>query len=116
MVSTSRQVMVIVLLLMLFQFFAPSLFRVDVQEILNPKQSVYQVQDSSIPAPLFLKEKDEKEQKITSIGRNQPQLLDLAVHSINLEASHSDPTYYFHSETLYETCPQLFTYNCTFLI
>jgi hypothetical protein len=108
--------MIVVLLLMLFQFFAPSLFRVDVQEILSPKESVYQVQDSSIPAPLFLKEKDEKEQEITSIGTNQPPLLDLTDHSINLEASHSDQRQYFHSKTLYNTCPQLFTYNCTFLI
>ncbi len=116
MVKTSALIMRIVLLLMLFQFFAPCFFSVVAHEAPNTRDTNYDIQHSSIVAPLLLKEKDEKELDKTSFTSNQTPLLDLTIHGSNLEATHSCNSSYVSSDVFYDSHPALFTSYCTFLI
>jgi len=116
MVKTSKQIMRVALLLMLFQFFAPTFLPIVAQEVANGRETTIHVQHNSIPTPILLKEKDEKELEENSFTSSHIPLLDLTIHSLNLEASHSGKVNYFHSEILYNSHPQLFTFHCTFVI
>jgi hypothetical protein len=116
MIKRSRQIMMIVLLLMLLQFFTPFILPVVAHELANIKETAYQIQHNSVATPLLLNEKDERELDAKAIGNNQIPLLDLTIHSLNLQASHSGKTYYFHTEMLYRGSPPLFAVLQTFLI
>lgn len=112
----SKQIMRIALLLMLFQFFAPSFFPLIVREVSSSKGTNYHVQHNSIVAPLLLKEKEEKEHEENVFTPSQTPLLDFTDHSTNLTATHTGKSNYLHSELLYDLHPALFTCYCTFLI
>lgn len=109
-------IMRIALLLMLFQCFGPCFFSVVAQEAPNTNDTNYHVQHSSIVAPLLLKENDEKELDKTPFTSRQTPLLDLTVHGLNLEATHSGNSNYVSSDVFYDSHPALFTSYCTFLI
>jgi hypothetical protein len=115
MIKRSGQIMLIVLLLMLLQFFTPFILPVVAQEVANIKEAAYQIQHNSVATPL-LNEKEERELDAKATGNNQIPLLDLTIHSLNLQASHSGKTYYFHTEIMYRASPPLFEFLKTFLI
>jgi hypothetical protein len=108
----------IALLLLLFQFFAPSFFPVMVRETANTKASSYfQVPHSSIIAPFLLKENDEKEYEETSSASHVALIIiDFTDHSTNLIASHKRKSNYVYTDKWYDSQPALFTRHCTFLI
>jgi hypothetical protein len=112
----SRHIMRVALLLMLFQFFAPSFFPFVVQGIPNIKETNYHVQHNSIVAPLLLKEKDEKEKEETTAVSSLTPILDFTDHSLNLTATHARNQNYFHTDQGYDLHPALFKRHCTFLI
>ena len=118
MVRISRQIMRIALLLVLFQFCAPSFFPVMVREMANTKTSSYfQVPHSSIIAPFLLKENDEKEYEETSSASHVALIIiDFADHSTNLIASHKRKSNYAYNDKWYDSQPAIFTRLCTFLI
>lgn len=116
MFKTSTFIMRMVLLLMLFQFFAPCFFSLVAQNAPNTRDTYYHIQHTFIVAPLLLKEKDEKELDKTSFTSNQTPLLDLTIHGSNLKATHSCNSNYVSSDVFYDSHPALFTSYCTFLI
>lgn len=116
MVKMSKLMMRIALLFMLFQFFAPSVFSVVTQGPPNTRETNYHTRHNSIVAPLFIKEKDENELEENSYTRNQTPILDFAIHSLNLKATHSCVSNYVPSDVLYDSHPALFASYCTFLI
>jgi hypothetical protein len=116
MVKISTLMMRIALLLMLFQFLAPSFFPIVAQDSPNTRETNYHTQHNSIVTPLLLKEKDEKELEENSYARNQTLILDFTIHSLNLKATHSRTSNYVPSDVLYDSHPALFASYCTFLI
>ena len=116
MVRISKQIMRVALLLMLFQFFAPSFLPLIVQEISHKHEATLHVQHSSIVAPLLLKEKDEKNHEEHLTVTNVAAILDLTVHSLNLKATHKGNQKYLHQDLRYNLLPALFTRLHTFLI
>jgi hypothetical protein len=106
----------VALLVMLFQFFAPPFFSVIVQQTSRKREISLDVQHSSVVAPLFLKEKDEKSNEQNLSITKLAAILDLTVHTINLTASHTGKQNYFHQDLRYNLLPALFTCLCTFLI
>ena len=116
MVKMSKLIMRIVLILMLFQFFAPSFFPMVPQAARNTGETSYHMQHNSLVAPLLLKEKDEKELEENSYTSNQTPILDFTVHSSNLRATHSCKSNYVSSDVLYDSHPSLLTSYCTYLI
>ena len=116
MARISKQIMRVALLLMLFQFFAPSFLPLIVQEISHKQEPTLHVQHSSIVAPLLLKEKDEKNHEEHLTVTNVAAILDLTVHSLNLTATHKGNQKYLHQDLRYNLLPALFTRLHTFLI
>jgi hypothetical protein len=117
MFRTSRQIIRMALLLMLFQFLAPAFMPPAVQDFLSDKITVIHPQHSSIVAPLFLKEKEEEEKEdgdFFTVSRSAP-LLDFTSHSFNLTASHGNKYSVFPQQHGFPQ-PPLFTLFCTFLI
>jgi hypothetical protein len=106
----------VALLLMLFQFFAPSFFPVVIQEAPHAKASYLQVPHGSIAIPFLLKENDEKEYEENSSVPNLAIIIDFADHSTNLTATHKRKSNYSHKDQWYDPQPALFTRHCTFLI
>lgn len=106
----------VALLLMLFQFFAPSFLPLIVQEIPHKNKPTLHVQHSSIVAPLLLKEKDEKSHEKHLTETNVAAILDLTVHSLNLTATHTGNQKYLHQNLRYNIVPALFTRLHSFLI
>jgi hypothetical protein len=116
MVRISKQIMRVVLLLMLFQFFAPAFFPLVVQQTSHKQEASFHVQHSSVVAPLLLKEKDEKSHEEHVTVSNLAAILDLTAHSLNLTATHKEKPNYFHQDLRYNPQPALFSRLCTFLI
>ena len=116
MVRISKQIMRVALLLMLFQFFAPSFFPSIVQQTSLKQDTNLHVQHSSVVAPLLLKEKDEKSHEEHLAVSNLAAILDFTVHSLNLTASHKEKPNYFHQDLRYDLQPAIFNRLCTFLI
>lgn len=115
MFRTSKQIVRIALVMMLFQFLSPAFVPLVVQEIPTDKAIAYSVQHSSIVVPMLLKEKDEKEDgEFFSVSNSTP-LLDLTSHSFNLTASH-ESKYSISSDKHKFPQPPLSTLYCTFLI
>jgi len=116
MFRTSKQIVRMALLLMLFQFLSPAFIPLVVQDTPAEKATSYQVHhNSSVVAPMFLKEKDEKEfDEFFSVSDSTP-LLDLTSHSFNLTASHEDKSSIFLEERSFLQPPR-FTLFCTLLI
>jgi len=103
------------LLLMLFQFLSPAFIPLIVQATPTNKAITYNVQHSSIVAPMLLKEKDEKEDCDFLPVSDSTPLLDLTSHSSNLTASHKEKySISFECHTFLQ--PPLSTLYCTFLI
>jgi hypothetical protein len=108
--------MVIALMMVLFQFFGPAFLPQVAQEGRQANTSYYNIQHSSLIAPLLLKEKDERElEEVVSIP-TLSALMDLTLHGFNLTATHTSKNTYFSDEQLYDPQPALFTRHCAFLI
>lgn len=89
MFRTSRQIVRIALVLMLLQAVIPAFIPAVAEAVPNNTPTIH-VQHSSIAAPLFLQENEEKEtSEFFSISDSAPILLDLYTHSRNLIASHT---------------------------
>lgn len=85
------------------------------QERPSENVTAYNEHHSSIVAPMFLKEKDEKEhEEFFSVSESAP-LLDLTSHSFNLAASHGNKDSDIQSKHRFLQ-PPLNTLFCTFLI
>ncbi|MDH4298123.1 MAG: hypothetical protein OEV74_17735 [Cyclobacteriaceae bacterium] len=116
MFRTSRQIVRIALVMMLFQFLAPSFMPLTAHQTFNEKVNAYNVQHNSIVAPTLLKEQDEKEGTDFTPASNPTQLLDLASHSFNLEASHKKKYCKFTEDEHGFLEPPLSILFCTLLI
>ena len=116
MVRISRYIMKIVLVIMLFQFFAPSFLPSVVQQFSPSRTTSIHAPHSSIVAPQLLKEKDEKSEKQFTSVSNLAAILDFTAHSSNLTATHKGKVNYFHHDQLFDLQPALFACLCTFLI
>jgi len=103
------------LVLMVFQFLAPAFMPVVVQEMPSDKVTAYHAQHNSVIAPMFLKEKDEKEHEEFFSITGSTQLLDLTSHSFNLAASHASRQLIVQDDYRLPHQP-LFSLFCTFLI
>jgi len=90
MLSISKQVVRIALMVMLFQFVCPAFMSIVVQQIPTSKEITFSVQHTSIVAPMLLKEKDEQENEEFLVISNSAPLLDFTSHTINLIASHDN--------------------------
>jgi hypothetical protein len=100
---------------MLFQFLSPAFMPIVAQERQSDNVTAYNEDHNSIVAPMFLKEKDEKEhEEFFSVSHSAP-LLDLARHSFNLAASHGSKDSNDQSKHGFRQ-PPLTTLFCTFLI
>jgi hypothetical protein len=116
MFRTSKQIMRIAILLMLFQFISPAFIPSTALEVSNERITTVHVQHSSIVAPMFLKENEEKENsEFLSVSESAPLLLDLTIHGLNLTASHRNKYSTFPHLASSPELP-LFTLFCSFLI
>jgi len=113
---TSRRVIRISLLLMVFHFIAPLSFVNAIPEITNLKETVYQVQLNDLATPVLFKEKDEKKSEANGFENAHITLLDLSIHKLNLKAQHSIRSFYFHTSISFSIHPPVFTLLRTFLI
>lgn len=103
------------IVLMLFQFLSPAFIPLVVQEIPTERDTAFHVQHSSIVAPTFLKEKDEKEDsEIFTINESAP-ILDFSSHSFNLAVSHDNKYSKFAVDVALIEPPRLELF-CTLLI
>ena len=101
--------------LMLFQFLSPAFIPLVVQEIPTEKATAYHAQHSSIVAPTFLKEKDEKEDSNIFTVSGLAAILDFNSHSFNLAVSHNNK-YSKFAEASAIIQPPRFALFCTLLI
>jgi hypothetical protein len=103
------------LVLMLFQFLSPAFIPLIVQEIPTEKATAYHAQHSSIIAPTFLKEKDEKEDSDLSTPNESAAILDFTSHSLNLAVSHNNKYSKFAGDHVFVQPPR-FALFCILLI
>jgi hypothetical protein len=116
MTMTSRQLMRIATLLILFPFFAPFSLSQLVPDSTRSKETVYQVQYNVLETPDLLKEKDEKKLNANPTANAQVRLLDLTLHGINLQATHAIKIVYKHAKISYIVQPPLFKFFRLLLI
>jgi hypothetical protein len=116
MARVPRGIIYIALLLMQMQIFLPLIVPGTSQEISNTAQSVYDVQHNTAATAVPYFEKEEKEVDFSNFANHKIQLLDLAVHTNHLTASHSEKINYSNGETSYKSNSPLFTVLCTFII
>ncbi len=95
------------LVVMLFQFLSPAFIPLIVQEIPTEKATAYHAQHSSIIAPTFLKEKDEKEDSDLSAPNEPAAILDFISHGLNLAVSHSNKYSKFEEGYVFIQPPRL---------
>lgn len=114
MLRTARFIVRIAIALMLFQFLSPAFIPLIVQEIPTKRETAFHAQHSSIVAPTFLKEKDEKEDSEFSTTNERTPILDFTSHSFNLTASHNNNSDL--TEELAFTQPPRLELFCTLLI
>lgn len=100
---------------MLFQFLSPAFIPLIVQEIPTERATAYHAQHSSIIAPTFLKEKDEKEDSELLTTSESTPILDFSTHSFNLTVSHSNKYSNSSGESAFNQPPR-FALFCTLLI
>ena len=112
---TSKHMVRMALIMMLFQFLSPAFIPLIVQEIPTERATAYHAQHSSIIAPTFLKEKDEKEDSDLSTPGEPAAILDFTTHSFNLAVSHSDKYSRFSEERAIVQPPR-FALFCSLLI
>lgn len=115
MLRISRYMVRMALVVMLFQFLSPAFIPLVVQEIPTERATAYHAQHSSIVAPTFLKEKDEKEDSELFTLHGSAAILDLTSHSFNLVASHNNK-YSKFAEDKSIIQPPRFALFCTLLI
>ena len=113
---TCRYMVRMALVLMLFQFLSPAFIPLIVQQIPTEKATAYHAQHSSIIAPTFLKEKDEKEDGDLDTPNEPAALLDFTSHSFNLAVSHSNKYSKFAEEEHVFIQPPRFALFCILLI
>ena len=113
---TSKHMVRMALVLMLFQFLSPAFIPLIVQEIPTERATAYHAQHSSIIAPTFLKEKDEKEDGEFFTPGEPAAILDFTSHSFNLTVSHSDKYYFQFADDHAIIQPPRFALFCTLLI
>lgn len=115
MTRTSKYMVRMALALMLFNFLSPAFIPLVVQEIPNDKATAYHAHHSSVIAPTFLKEKDEKDDVDIDTPQEPAALLDLTSHVFNLTVSHSNK-YSTNAEEIAFVPPPRFSLFCTLLI
>ena len=115
MARTSKYMIRMALVVMLFQFLSPAFIPLVVQEIPTEKATAFHAQHSSIVAPTFLKEKDEKEDGDIYAPNQQAAILDFTSHSFNLTVCHSSKYAKFAEERAIVQPPR-FALFCTLLI
>jgi len=115
MLRTSKYMVRMAIVLMLFQFLSPAFIPLVVQEIPTERPTAFHAQHSSIVAPMFLKEKDEKEDSEFSTITESAPILDLSRHSFNLAVSHSNK-YSKSTEDVAFNQPPRFARFCSLLI
>jgi hypothetical protein len=103
------------LVLMLFNFLSPAFIPLVVQEIPTERATAVHAHHSSIIAPTFLKEKDEKDDVDIDTPQQAAALLDLTSHSFNLTVSHSNK-YSISAEEVAFIPPPRISLFCTLLI
>ena len=113
---TSRYMVRMALVLMLFQFLSPAFIPLTVQEIPSEKATAYHAHHSSIIAPTFLKEKDEKEDGDLDTPNESAAILDFTSHSFNLAVSHSNKYSKFSEEEHVFIQPPRLALFCILLI
>ena len=101
--------------LMLFNFLSPAFIPLVVQEIPTEKATAFHAQHSSIVAPMFLKEKEEKDDSESSTITEPAPILDFSTHSFNLTASHSNKYSNSAGDVAFNQPPRLALF-CTLLI
>ena len=115
MLRTSKYMVRMAIALMLFQFLSPAFIPLVVQEIPTERATAFHAQHSSIVAPMFLKEKDEKEDSELSTITESAPILDFSSHSFNLTVSHSKKYSKFAEELSFSPPPRSALF-CTLLI
>jgi hypothetical protein len=115
MLRTSKYMVRMAIALMLFQFLSPAFIPLVVQEIPTERATAFHAQHSSIVAPTFLKEKEEKEDSEITTITEPAAILDFASHSFNLTVSHSNK-YSKSAEVIAINQPPRFALFCTLLI
>ena len=113
---TSRYMVRMALALMLFQFLSPAFIPLIVQQIPTEKATAFHAQHSSIIAPTFLKEKDEKEDGDLDTPNEPAAILDFTSHSFNLAVCHSNKYSKFAEEEHVFIQPPRFALLCILLI
>lgn len=115
MLRRSRNMIRMAIVLMLFNFLSPAFIPLVVQEIPTEKATAFHAQHSSIVAPMFLKEKDEKEDSGFSTITEPAPILDFSSHSFNLTVSHSNKCSNSAEEVAFTQPPRSALF-CTLLI
>ena len=87
-ISFSRQVVRIALLVMLFQFICPAFLPIRAQHDQVSAKVTVSVEHSALVIPWLLKEKDETEINESVSDSETAPLLDLTSHSLHLTATH----------------------------
>jgi hypothetical protein len=115
MLRASKSMIRLAIALMLFNFLSPAFMPVVVQGIPTEKATAFHAQHSSIVAPMFLKEKDEKEDGEFFTLTEPAFILDFSSHSFNLTVSHSNKDSKFAEEIEFSPPPRSALF-CTLLI
>ena len=115
MLRVPRYIIRLAIVLMLFQFLSPAFIPLIVQEIHTEKATAYYPQHTSVVAPIFLKEKEEKEESDLSTPKKLAAILDFTSHSFNLSVCHSNKYSKFAEELTFIPPPRCALF-CTLLI
>jgi hypothetical protein len=115
MLGKSKNMVRIALALMLFNFLSPAFIPLVVQEIPSEKATAFHAQHSSIVAPMFLKEKDEKDDSEFLTITEPAPILDFSSHGFNLAVSHSNKCSNSAEEIAFTPPPRSALF-CTLLI
>ena len=115
MLRTSKYMVRMAIALLLFQFVSPAFIPLVVQGSPADDEIAFHAQHTSIVAPTFLKEKDEKEDSEHLTFSEPAAILDFSSHSFNLAVSHSNKYSKFTEETAFTQPPRSALF-CTLLI
>jgi hypothetical protein len=118
MIKARIHIMRVVLVLTLFQFFAPVFFTVSAQGV-DPAQEKcdYHPAHNSIVLPVLLKEKEETELRAGDAGDTDSiPLIDFSDHGFVLAELHASKFTPFVYSYRYNQRPPLFTLHSAFLI
>lgn len=116
MFRTSKQIIRIALLTMLFQILAPSFMPMVARETHGDKDIAFHTNNNSMADPMLLQEQDEKEDGDFSPSSSPAPLLDLTSHTFNLVASHKKKYSQFTEDEQGFSKRPISIHFCTFLI